>query len=170
MNNAEFAHSELEIPVHRAVRWISIFGIVFGLWIAFLVKLNNQGIVLFLAFIGFTLVELVGLLLSFSTIQVNHKSITATILYTKYRINWDEVKTIETDIPSLLNETNFDTGSMVAFISDEKCFPVQLAMLGKEKVKFLLFLEELIDKHQIEVKLLSSAFMKHKNTKVNGGR
>ncbi len=169
MNNAEFANTELKIPVNRAVRWISIFGIVFFLWMAFLVKLNNEGNVLFLFFIGFSLLELFGLLLSFSTIQVNQKSITATILYTKYKINWNEVKTIETDIASILRETDFDTGSTVAFISNEKCFPVQLAMLGKEKVEFLKFLEELIDKHQIEVKPLSSSMMRHKNTKVKGG-
>ncbi|MBK9924716.1 MAG: hypothetical protein IPP66_05415 [Anaerolineales bacterium] len=171
MKDGEFADVELKLPVNQAVRWISIFGILFFLWMAFLSKLNNEGIGYIIAFIGCSLLQVFGVLLSFSTIQVSRKSIRATILYTKYTIDWDEVQTIETDIASILeldglNETDWDFGSTVAFLGNEKCFPVQLAMLGKGKAAFLKFLEEIINERQIEVKPLSAAWMRHKNTKV----
>lgn len=174
MHNREFPNSELNIPINRPLRWISIFGIVFFLWMAFLSKLNEAGVGYILTFIGFSFLELFGLLLSFSTMQVNRKSVATTMLSMKYRIDWDEVKTIETDIASIvdakdpLDETDWDIGSTIVFLGNEKCFPVKLTGLGKGKADFLRFVEELIVEHQIQVKPLSSPWMRHKNTKVKG--
>lgn len=172
MNDPKFAVFELKFHLNRAIRWISAFGIVFFLWMAFLAQLNNEGMVIFLFFIGFSILELFGFLLSFSNIQVNRKSIIATILYTKYKIDWDEVEAIETDIRSMLgdpywntDEIDFDIGSTVVFQGNQKRFPVQIMILGKGKEKFLTFLDELIKERQIQVKPLSSLLVRHKNTK-----
>jgi len=164
---------ELKIPVNRAIRWICGFGIIGSLRTAFLTKLNNDGIGYFLFFIGMSLLELLGFLLSYSTIQVNQISITTTILFTKYRINWDEVEVIETDMRGMLgdpdwnnSEIDFDIGSTVVFLGKEKCFPIHLTALGKRRADFLMFLEKLINNRQLQVKPLSSALVRHKNTKV----
>jgi hypothetical protein len=180
MNTGEIAELELKIPVHWAFRWICIFGIVFFLWMAFLSQLNKEGVGYSLTFIGLSLLEFLGLLLSFSTIEVNQKSIVTNILFTTHRIDWDEVKTIETDIARLLaiiNKSNRDNsktikrkGSNIAFLGGDKYFPIQLAIAGKEKKELLKFLEELIDRRQIEVKPLLSSLKKHKNTRIKSNK
>lgn len=174
MDNIKFDGFELKIHTNRALRWISAFGIVFFLWMAFLAQLNSEGMVIFLFFIGFSALGLFVFLLSFSGIQVDRKSIIATILYTKYRIDWDEVETIETDMRSMLgdpdwniNEIDFDIGSTIVFLGNQKCFPVEIRALGKGKSEFLKFVEKLIKERQIQVKQLSSVFVRHKNTKEN---
>ena len=176
MNNVEVTDIKLKIPMHWGIRWICIFGIVFFLWMACLSRLNNEGVGYTLAFIGFSLLEFLGVLLSFSTIEVNQRSITTNILYLTDRIDWDEVKTIETDIAHLLNTINNSEwdktrmirrrGSSVALLGNDKYFPVQLAIAGKEKRELVKFLEVLIVQRQIEVKPLLSSLKLHKNTRI----
>ena len=157
MNNDTASEFELKIAVHWAIKWISLVGVVFFLLLAFLARLNHMGSGYLVFFIAFGFFELVGFLLSFSTIRVSQKSIIATSPFAIYKIDWDEVIGIEMQ------------GDSIAFLGYDKCFPIQLAMAGKEKVEFRDFLEGLIQERKIEVKPLSSLWMKHKNTKVEKG-
>jgi hypothetical protein len=144
----------IKISTNWVVRLVYLIGIVFFLGMAVWVQINTQIIGVTLFFAGFAILEFFVLLLSFSAIQINRESVMMTAFYGVYKINWDEVKRIETN------------GVIITLFGENKRFPLHLGMAGKERIEFSNFLENMIQQRQIEVKPLSSRRMTHKNTKI----
>jgi hypothetical protein len=153
-DHALFPNLNINISTSWIVRVIYLVGIAFFLGMAVWVQISTQIIGIAVFFAAFALLEFLALLLSFSTLQINYESVVMTAFYGVYKINWDEVKTIETN------------GIIIALFGENKRFPMHLGMAGKERVEFSGFLENLIQQRQIEVKPLSSRWMTHKNTKI----
>ena len=151
-NNSSF---QIKISVHWFYKLLYSFGILFFLAIGIYAYFDTKVVGTFVCFSSFAVLQLVGLLLSFSTIRINNESIIVKAPHGNHKINWDEVSTIETD------------GIVFAFLGNGKRFPIHLGMASKEKFEFTNFLERLVIQRQIEVKPLSSRWLTHKNTKVS---
>ena len=146
----------LKMVVHWWVKIFSVFGIIFGLGIAVMVFLSGQAILVALGFILFTLLSIYMLISANSRIDIDQNAITVSLPPEGvYRMYLKDVQYVETN------------GERFAFVGDGKYLVFLLGFAYSGKREFLAFFENFVKERQLEVKPLSSLWLKQKNTKVS---
>ncbi|HCR70474.1 MAG TPA: hypothetical protein DIW23_03440 [Anaerolineae bacterium] len=153
-------NSKSNVPIKLTVHWqfqaLYIIGIVGSIYVTIISWLSSDGIALPLCFGIFGLTFFYVYLLSRSNIQVDEQSLVITSTHGIYKIDWHEIKIIET------NNVAF------AFLGEDKCLSMNLTMVGNRKQEFYEFLNKKIAEKNIQIKPLSSMKLFQKNTKIRG--
>lgn len=153
---------QLDLPIKITVSWfyqsIYLLGMLASACMTILALLSPRIIGFSFCSGIFFLVLVYVYFLSRSTIQVDHHSLVITAPHGIYKIDWNEVETIETDNVAF------------AFLGKDKYLSMNLTMAGSEKQKqaFYDFLNRTISERNIQVKPLASIWIFQKNTKIRG--
>ncbi|HUI89556.1 MAG TPA: hypothetical protein VLX61_12620 [Anaerolineales bacterium] len=151
--------SEFTLPIKMTVHWVTriifIFSIILFGAFAILSLLSDHDVFTSSIFLVFALLSVYTFIASQSTIEINQDSITlSSPPHGEYRMYWGEVRSVETN------------GATFAFVGDDRHLAISLVFVGNRKQEFLSFLNDFLEKQQLNVNPLSSMYLRQKNTKV----
>ena len=144
----------------RVSWWMQIIQLVFALpctalAIFMLVSIFQGSTNLAIAFVIFSVLAYFGWANALSTIKINDQAVTVSVFYGRFRIAWDEVRTIALKSP------------FIALIGNEKRVVLSLAFAGKNKERMLEILNEQAQQRNVKFESESTSFpLTHQNARV----
>ena len=149
------------LPIKMSIHWITkvtlLCGTLFFLSLALLSFFYTHQVLIAVCYVLFTLLGIYTFITSLAIIEINQESIKViSPPHGVYRMYWQDVKYVETN------------GKAYAFFGDNKCLMISLAYVRNGKREFNIFFGNFTQERQVDVRPLSSVWLRQKNTKVKG--
>jgi hypothetical protein len=139
------------VHTHWAIKVIALIGLLIGGLFLYAYVLNPSSDI----WRGVLLFFLCGLLwiLASSNIEMSDQYILVQVPYGRFKINWDEVKYVETD------------GALFAFTGEEKRVVIAIPLMSSSKKKMCDLMNSQIEKRKIRIKQSAFVPKTHKNSR-----
>jgi len=151
--------AEPTFPIKMSVHWITkltlLWGTLFFLALALLSFFYTHQVLTAVCYVLFALLGIYTFISSLAIIEINQESINLiSPLHGVYSMYWQDVQYVETN------------GKLYAFLGDNKCLVISLAYVRNRRREFDIFISNFIQVRQLDVKPLSSIWLRQKNTKI----